>query len=217
MVRSPLDRASRSAVTRDELNEMLATRPATPNQRGAVLREFGRLGFHDEHDRAERLAICAALLGLEELGSTRDLVMGQAGQLVNILQRVRDRGELAAVELSPRASAADEHQDDEAVGERITVVAAVKGIIFLVAMRLNMGRRLQDSEDRPGDPAGRDAADNITPGRAHDGETHEQDKGPQADHLEHKRVCVGGFKGYDLYRGPNFGWQFASARLYDRP
>lgn len=96
-------------MTRDEWNHVLATERATSNQRGAIMREFGRLGFHDERDRAERLGICTALLGLDELGSTSDLVMGQAGQLVNILQNVRDRGELADV----IAAADDVDQDDE--------------------------------------------------------------------------------------------------------
>lgn len=86
---------------------MLATEPATPHQRGAVLREFERLGF-DEAGRAERLAVCAALLGLDELGSTTELVMGQAGQLVNMLQRVRYRAELPA---AAAAAVADDHAE----------------------------------------------------------------------------------------------------------
>ena len=81
-------------MNRDEYLEMLATEPATPNQRGAIMGEFARLGVTD---RGERLAACAALLGLGELGSTADLVMGEAGRLVNLLQRLRDRAELLAV------------------------------------------------------------------------------------------------------------------------
>ncbi len=52
-------------MTRDEWNQVLATKQATPRQRGAVMREFGRLGVVD---RAERLAISAELLGLGEIG-----------------------------------------------------------------------------------------------------------------------------------------------------
>ena len=81
-------------MNREEYLEMLATEPATPNQRGAIMGEFARLGVAD---RGERLAACAALLGLGELGSTADLLMGEAGRLVNLLQRLRDRAELLAV------------------------------------------------------------------------------------------------------------------------
>jgi hypothetical protein len=92
-------------MTRDEYLEMLATEPATPTQVGAILGEFRRLGVDN---RAERLAVSAELLGLDGLGSTTDLVMGQAGQLVAMLRRVRDRAELPDV-----ATAADDDQDDE--------------------------------------------------------------------------------------------------------
>jgi hypothetical protein len=82
-------------MTRDELNEMLATEPATRNQVGAIRREFERLGFR-EKDRAERLAVSAAMLELGSLGSTRDLTMGQAGCLVCLLLVTGDRSELPA-------------------------------------------------------------------------------------------------------------------------
>jgi hypothetical protein len=95
-------------MTRDEYLAVLATEPATANQRGAIMAEFERLGFGDG-DRAERLAICAALLGLGELGSTGDLLMGQAGQLVGVLRGIRDRGEL----LHGAAAAGGDDQADE--------------------------------------------------------------------------------------------------------
>jgi hypothetical protein len=82
-------------VNRDELNVMLATEPATPSQVGVVVRQFERLGFTGS-DRAERLTISAALLGLDGLGSTKDLTMGQAGQLYRTLAGIRGRGELRA-------------------------------------------------------------------------------------------------------------------------
>ena len=94
----------------DEWHHVLATEPATPNQRGVVMREFERLGF-GEADRAERLAICAALAGLENLGSTADLRMGEAGQVYRVLLGVADRDELRAA-----AGVVDEdqaHEDDE--------------------------------------------------------------------------------------------------------
>jgi hypothetical protein len=87
---------------RDEYLAMLITEPATPNQRGAIMREFGRLGFHPRRDRAERLAVCARLLGLDSLESTAGLTQGQAGQLVNALQQVRDPSELPDLATAPQ-------------------------------------------------------------------------------------------------------------------
>jgi hypothetical protein len=83
-------------MTRDEWRQVLATEPATPEQLGAVMGEFRRIGLDHSAERAERLVICAALLGLDDLASTRDLVMGQAGQLVRALRQVADRAELEA-------------------------------------------------------------------------------------------------------------------------
>src|ERR1039457_3788696 len=81
-------------MNRAEYISLLATAPITPAQRAAILAEFTRLGVTD---RAERLGICAGLLGLSDLGSTNDLVMGQAGQLVSMMRNVGTRAELAAV------------------------------------------------------------------------------------------------------------------------
>jgi hypothetical protein len=93
-------------MNRDEYLHVLATEPATTAQVGAVIGEFDRLGVVD---RAERLAISAELLGLEELGSTTDLVMGDAGRLVNLLRSTRNRAALPDV----AAAAVDEDQGDE--------------------------------------------------------------------------------------------------------
>jgi len=93
-------------MNKDEWHAVLATEPATSNQRGAIMREFGRLGF-GEGDRTERLAACAALLGLDELDTTGDLTMGQAGQLVGTLMRFADRGELTAAAYPPGGGSAD--------------------------------------------------------------------------------------------------------------
>jgi len=71
--------------------QRLATEPATPTQVGAAIAEFERLGIHD---RSERLALSAALLSLDELTSTTDLTMGQAGKLVGILRATRAPSEL---------------------------------------------------------------------------------------------------------------------------
>jgi hypothetical protein len=89
-------------MNRDEWNQVLDTAPATPNQRGAIMREFARLGITD---RAERLAITAGLLGIVDLASTHDLTMGQAGRLVGMLPGIDDRNELTdAVAASARPS-----------------------------------------------------------------------------------------------------------------
>jgi hypothetical protein len=92
-------------VTRDEYLEMLATEPATATQVGAIIGEFRRLGIDN---RDERLAISAELLELGGLGSTTDLVMGQAGRLVDMLRRTAGRAELPDVDQLD-----DEGQDDE--------------------------------------------------------------------------------------------------------
>lgn len=114
-------------MNRDEWNQVLATEPATDNQRGAILREFDRLGVDD---RPERLAICAALLGLDELGSTNDLVMGDAGYLVNLLRRTRDRAELPDV----TAAAVDDGQDGkhDSRGERISIADTLQHIAIVL-------------------------------------------------------------------------------------
>lgn len=96
-------------MNRDEWHEELAARPLTPNQRGAIMREFARLGVSD---RTERLTVSAALLGLAELGSTSELVMGQAGQLVNVLAGIRDATELA--DAARDTAAADESIEGDA-------------------------------------------------------------------------------------------------------
>ena len=78
---------------------VLASEPATARQRGALMREFGRLGYRD-CDRAARLAAAANLLGIAALDSVRDLVMGQAGYLLHVLPAFPDRAALEA-ELTP--------------------------------------------------------------------------------------------------------------------
>jgi len=91
----------------DQRLHQLATQPATRTQVGAVVGEFERLGVHD---RDERLMISAALLGLDELTSTGELVMGQAGKLVGILRSVPDLPELRRLTTASRHHEA-EHPD----------------------------------------------------------------------------------------------------------
>lgn len=103
-------------MNRDEWNDLMATERITRNQRGAIMREFDRLGFHYKRDRADRLAVCAALLGIDGLDSTDDLTQGQAGQLVNALQRTATRAELPRIVTAPVADGtqpAVEHQGQD--------------------------------------------------------------------------------------------------------
>ena len=86
-------------MNRDDWHAILASEPATPRQRGALMREFGRLGYRD-CDRAERLAAAANLLGIANLDSVHDLLMGQAGYLLHVLPEFPDRAALEA-ELAP--------------------------------------------------------------------------------------------------------------------
>lgn len=74
----------------------LATRPATVAQLGALHEHFQRLGCL-RSDRGRRLAACAALLGLDDLDTMRQLSQGQAGQLVKTLSRITSPAELAAL------------------------------------------------------------------------------------------------------------------------
>lgn len=120
-------------MTRDEYLHMLATEPATVTQVGAIHSEFARLGVHD---RTERLAISAALLDLEELGSTTDLVMGDAGRLVRMLLDIRHRAELpdvtAAADDEDQADEGDEDQAGQVETERVTWPEAITRILVMI-------------------------------------------------------------------------------------
>lgn len=113
-------------MTRDEYLAVLATEPATANQRGRIMAECDRLGLTD---RAERLAVLAELLDIDELDTTAELVMGQAGHLVNLLQRTSDRAEL------PGIAAADDVDDqggEQPAAESLTVA----GLLMQIAVAL---------------------------------------------------------------------------------
>lgn len=119
-------------MTRDEWNSVLETEPITPNQRGRIMEECWRLGLHT---RAERLAVLAGLLGLDGLDSTSDLTMGQAGQLVNVLQRTSKRTELAAAAAAveePAGGDDGEHQAAESAAERISAAEVLTRIMLRV-------------------------------------------------------------------------------------
>jgi len=82
-------------VNVEEWSAELAVRPATDNQVGCLHRHFERLGYR-RADRDDRLATCAALLGLDGLATMTDLRQGQAGQLARMLAGIRTRAQLAA-------------------------------------------------------------------------------------------------------------------------
>ncbi len=71
--------------------ERLETTAATRTQVGAIHGEFRRIGVRR---RDERLMISATLLDLDDLGSTLELTMGEAGKLIRILRDTRDRVDL---------------------------------------------------------------------------------------------------------------------------
>jgi hypothetical protein len=96
---------------------------ATPAQVSAVNNQFWYLGFR-RADRAERLAACATLLGLDGLSSTKDLTAGQAGQLVRMLAQLRARGELDAA-LAAAYKAPDEPADIDAPAFAVALTFAL--------------------------------------------------------------------------------------------
>jgi hypothetical protein len=85
--------------------------------------EFARLGVTD---RAERLAVSAALLNLADLDTTSHLTMGDAGRLLSALQHTVGRAEL------PVLTAVDEVDDqsaEQAGGRTITWPEVIAQII----------------------------------------------------------------------------------------
>jgi hypothetical protein len=135
-------------VTRDEYLEVLATEAATPTQVGAIIAEFRRLGVVD---RGERLAISAALLGLGDLGSTSDLVMGDAGRLLSLMRHVRDRGELPDAD---QLDEDDDGQDDEQGTGNVAPVAdrvTLGGLLDQIAVFLRQLFEAQSTMAKPSD------------------------------------------------------------------
>jgi len=158
-----------TGMTLHEWHAQLASEPATPNQIGAVLREFGRLGLGGPADRAERLALSAILLGLDGLDSTRHLVMGDAGRLVRLLGEYQDAAELRA---AAAAVSAARTVDVPAPGRGLSMSEALTRALALVlgvwqrppghsgtcaeARSVHGGRPVQpgEGEDQDQEPAG---------------------------------------------------------------
>jgi hypothetical protein len=126
--------AQQASMTREDWMAVLESAPATPNQRGAIHGEFVRLGF-GRADRAERLAVCAELLGLDKLRSTADLTMGQAGQLYSLLLGICRRAELDAA-----ARFAEDQADDDRGGryaEQATWAEAIRRLVLIALAAVN--------------------------------------------------------------------------------
>lgn len=139
-------------MNRDEYLIVLDTVLATPTQIGAIIGEFQRLGVHD---RSERLAISAALLDLGDLGSTCDLVMGQAGMLIRILREARERVDLPEIARTPGSHSEHRNgnaghddtrtdsmqsQDRGSTGQRVTFAAAIRDLIAMTAIAFGRGQ-----------------------------------------------------------------------------
>jgi hypothetical protein len=131
----------------DEWHAVLATEPATPYQRGAIMGEFERLGY-GRADRAERLAVCAALLDLDDLGSTAHLVMGQAGQLYRLLLGIAGRAELlaaAGLDGEDQAPGVAELADDGAQADEqpagVTLAAVIRDLIVQIYATITPTRK----------------------------------------------------------------------------
>lgn len=114
-------------MTRDEYLAVLATEPATANQRGRIMAECDRLGLTD---RAERLAVLAELLDIDELDTTAELVMGQAGYLVHLLQRTSGRAELPGI--AAAAADVDDQGGEQPAAESLTIA----GLLMQIAVAL---------------------------------------------------------------------------------
>ena len=118
-------------MNREAWYAYIESSPATPNQVGRIMRECDRLALVD---RTERLAVCAVLLGLDDLGSTKELSQGKAGRLVNILLHTASRAELPDVTGEPQDADGDQidGQGDDDAG--ISVAEAIRGIVLMAAM-----------------------------------------------------------------------------------
>lgn len=118
-------------MNRDERNHVLDSEAATPNQRGAIMRECDRLGLVD---RAERLAILAGLLGVDALDSSGNLTQGDAGRLVRILRNTRERAELPEITAAAGGDDDGQDHDDAEDGEFISVAEAIRRIVLMFAI-----------------------------------------------------------------------------------
>jgi hypothetical protein len=116
-------------MTNEEWLEVLATTPATRTQVGAIHGEFRRLGFIAA-ERDERLAACAALLGLDGLWSTRDLVMGDAGLLLRLLRELPGR---AALDTAVAVAAAARSRSLGVAQHRLSLAEALAQAFAAVA------------------------------------------------------------------------------------
>lgn len=132
-------------MNRAEWCAYIESKPLTSYQRGRIMRECDRLGLAG---RTERLAILAALVGLDALESTAELTQGQGGYLAGLLRRARDRSELpevamaaAAVDDADQLERADDDDglvlDDEGAADdskHISIADAIERFLLMVAI-----------------------------------------------------------------------------------
>ncbi len=105
--------------------------PATPAQVGAIHGEWRRLW--PGCGRETRLSTCAALLGRGELGSTTDLVLGDAGRLLGMLRGFASRTDLAAaVALSDEEKRAAEPTAGGLAGDGVRLADALVPVMTAV-------------------------------------------------------------------------------------
>jgi hypothetical protein len=82
----------------------LDTDPLTLNQLGSIHREFARLGFDEREHRAERLRMTAVIgQAPDDIDSTKDLLMGEAGRAIRVLRGCRTADDLYAIADGPPA------------------------------------------------------------------------------------------------------------------
>jgi len=79
----------------------------SPRQRGAVMRQFRRLGLADDDWLAHRLAVASMLTYRPGLQSISELTNAQAGQLARVLAQQANGRELGAY-ITAQLLAADE-------------------------------------------------------------------------------------------------------------
>lgn len=97
--------------------------PATPVQVGAIHGEWRRLW--PGCGRETRLSTCAALLGRTGLGSTTDLVLGDAGRLLAMLRGFSSRTDLAAAVALSNEKRAAELIAEELAGDGVRLADAL--------------------------------------------------------------------------------------------
>ena len=126
--------------------------PATPAQVGAIHGEWRRLW--PGCGRETRLSTCAALLGRGELGSTTDLVLGDAGRLLGMLRGFASRTDLAAAVALSEDQAAAAAAAGELAGGGVRLADAVVPLVPVVVALWECWRSRRAPAGTPGPARG---------------------------------------------------------------